>query len=143
MLRTALALTTAALTLAAAPALASAQDDGLRVFFPGDCKTNEYKPKKIQVFCADGGMSIAGIKYSTYGAKKAAGGGVATVNTCEPNCAAGNTEKYKVNVQLSRVRQCGDVPQFRRLRVTFPEGAPKGFKRGVTQRVGCADAPTR
>jgi hypothetical protein len=140
MLRTALALTTAALTLAAAPAVASAQDD-LRVFFPGDCQTNSFKPKKVQVFCADGGMSIAAIKYASYGSKSAVGSGVATVNDCDPDCASGNFEKYRADIRLSRVRQCGDVPQFTRLRVTFPEGAPKGFRKGVTQRFPCADAP--
>ncbi|HEY8584360.1 MAG TPA: hypothetical protein VIL49_15490, partial [Capillimicrobium sp.] len=136
MLRTSLALITAALALATAPAVASAQDD-LRVFFPGNCERNSYKPKAVQVFCADGGMRIAGIKYSSYGSDSAVGSGVATVNLCEPDCAAGNTEKYDADLRMSRVRQCGDVPQFTRLRVTFPDGAPKGFRKGVTQRFGC------
>lgn len=141
MKRTLIALTAAAATLAAAPAVAAAQDDDLRVFFPGNCERNQYQPKRIQVFCADGGMLITRIEYSSYGAKRAAGSGVARVNDCEPNCAAGNTSRHDVNLRLSRVRQCGDVPQFTRLRVTFPDGAPQGFRRGVTQRFGCADAP--
>ena len=142
MLRTALALTTAALTLAALPAVASAQD-GLRVFYPGDCQTNEYKPKNITVACADAGIRVTGITWERYGTKRAAGHGVGRVNDCEPNCAAGTTRRYHAHVTLSRVRQCGDVPQFTRIRVTFPMGSPAGLRRGINDRVPCADAPTR
>lgn len=140
MKRTLIALTAAVAMLAAAPVAAGAKDD-LRVFFPGDCKRNAYKPKSIQVFCADGGMLIQKITYRSYGAKRATGAGTATVKICEPNCAEGSTERHDVRLTLSRVRQCGDVPQFTRLRVTFADAIPEGFRQHVTQRVGCAEAP--
>lgn len=140
MLRTSLALAAAALTLAAAPAVASA-DDHLRVFFPGDCETNSYKPKKIVVACADANFFVKKIKYIAYGDTNAHGTGVARVNDCDPNCAAGEFHSYDVAVRLSRVKQCGDVPQFTRLRVIFSGDRPAGMDRRETQRRPCADAP--
>jgi hypothetical protein len=143
MRRTLLSVAAALVAAAAVPAAASAQGDQLRVFFPGDCQTNAYKPKSLTVFCGDGGMPIAKIRWSSYGAKQATGRGVASVNDCDPNCAAGTSSNYRARIKLTRVRQCGDVPQFTRLRVTFVGKAPKGFKRGVRQSFQCADAPTR
>jgi hypothetical protein len=143
MRRSLVTIAATALLAAAVPAVASAHSDHLRVFFPGDCQTNAYKPKSITVFCGDGGMPISKIRWTAYGAKQANGRGTASVNDCDPNCAAGTSTNYRAQLHLSRVRQCGDVPQFTRLRVTFLGKAPKGFKNGVRQTFRCADAPTR
>ena len=143
MRRFTLTLAAAAVAAALVPAAASAQSDKLRVFFPGDCQTNEYKPKSIQPFCADAGMPITKIRWTQYGAKTAKGRGTAAVNDCEPNCAAGKSRSYPVRVKLSRVRQCGDVPQFSVLRVTFVNRPHGGFKKSFIQPYECADAPTR
>jgi hypothetical protein len=143
MRRTLLSVAAALVAAAAIPAAASGGSDTLRVFFPGDCVTNAYKPTSLTVFCGDGGMPITKIRWSSYGAKQAAGRGVASVNDCDPDCASGTSTNYRARIKLTRVRQCGDVPQFTRLRVTFVGKAPKGFKRGVRQSVQCADAPTR
>ncbi|HEU4657043.1 MAG TPA: hypothetical protein VFR97_05940 [Capillimicrobium sp.] len=142
MLRTSLALATAALTLAAAPAVASAQDD-LRVFFPGNCERNAYKPSKIVVACADAGFVVKKIRWGAYGDTRAVGAGTARVNDCDPDCAGGTFHSYDAKVTLSRVRQCGDVPQFTRLKVTFTGDRPKGMDRSETQRRPCAEAPKR
>jgi hypothetical protein len=144
MFRTFATIATTALLAAAVPAAASAKSDHLRVFFPSDCQTNAYKPKAVTVFCGDGGMPISKIKWSAYGAKQAEGRGVASVNDCDPDCASGTSTNYRARLHLSRVRQCGDVPQFTRLTVTFVGKAPKGFKKGVrNQPFPCADAPAR
>lgn len=142
MRRFILPLAAAAAAALLVPAAASAKDD-LRVFFPGDCVTNEYKPTSIQPFCADAGMPITEIRWQRYGAKSARGSGVAEVNNCKPNCAAGKTRDYAVRVRLTRVRQCGDVPQFTRLRIAFADNRPHaGFRKAFHQSYRCADAPT-
>lgn len=120
---------------------ASAKNDNLRVFV-SNCQKQVYKPKTITVFCADAGVIISKVKYSSYGAKTATGTGTAAVNLCEPNCAAGKTKNFKVKFTLSKVTQCGDSYQFRRLKFTYTgKSKPKGNRTETTSYV-CADAPT-
>jgi hypothetical protein len=135
-------LAAAAVAAVAVPAsTAAAQNTNLRVFV-SNCEKQVYKPKTITVFCADAGVVIKKIKYSSYGAKTAAGTGTAVVNLCEPDCAAGKTKNYKVKLKLSRVTQCGDSYQFRKLQMTYTGAKPKG-NRTINQSFPCADAPTR
>jgi hypothetical protein len=142
MLRISLVLG-AVLAIALPASVASAQSDKLRVFFPKDCQQNVYKPKSFVVTCADANFEVRKVKYSSYGEKVARGTGTARINDCEPNCAAGTFKKYPVRFKLSRVRQCGDVPQFRRLTVVFTGDRPAGEDRRMRQPFRCADAPTR
>jgi hypothetical protein len=141
MFRPLAVLTTAAAVAAVAlPATASAGNTNLRVYV-SNCAKQTYKPKTITVFCADAGVIIKKVKYSSYGAKTATGTGTAVVNLCEPNCAAGKTKNYRVKFTLSKVTQCGDSYQFRKIRFSYTGDKPKGNR---TQSSGypCADAPT-
>jgi hypothetical protein len=143
MLRPLIALAAAAavaVPVVAAPA--GAADNDLRVYV-SNCVKQVYKPKTITLACADANSTITKIKYSSYGAKRAAGTGTAVINTCDPSCVAGKNVKYPVKVALSRVTQCGDSFQFRTVKVTFTGTVPKGYKKVYTQKYPCADAPTR
>ncbi len=133
----------AAATIAAVaiPATAaSAQNDNLRVYV-SNCETQVYKPKMITLTCADAGIVVKSIKYSSYGAKTAAATGTAYVNLCEPNCAAGKTKKFPVKLAFSKVTQCGDSFQFRKVQMTYTGAKPKGPK-VINQPFQCANAPT-
>lgn len=141
MLRPVIALTAAALLALPVATASAGSGNQLRVYV-SNCETQVYKPKTITVFCADAGVVIKKIKYTSYGAKRATGTGTATVNLCEPDCAAGKTANYSVRFTLSRVRQCGDSYQFRRLRFTYVDEKPPG-DRSMRQSFVCADAPTR
>jgi hypothetical protein len=135
-------LTLAALAAVAVPASATAAQNTKLHVFVSNCEKQVYKPKSITAFCADAGVIINKVKYSSYGAKQATGTGVAAVNLCEPNCAAGKTKNFKVRFKLSRVTQCGDSYQFRRLKFTYTgKDKPKGNRTESTSYV-CADAPT-
>ena len=138
-LRLLLPLTAVAASLAL-PAAAGA-GGGERVFFPGDCETNAYKPRTITVACADGNFQVRRISWTTYGSSSARGTGTARVNDCQPTCAGGRFRNYPARVVLSRVTQCGDVPQFRRLAVTFTRTRPRGFSVTERRSTPCADAP--
>jgi hypothetical protein len=143
MLRPLLALTAAAavaVPVLAAPAGAANND--LRVYV-SNCIEQVYKPKTITLACADAGFVVSKIKYASYGAKTAAGTGTAVVNTCDPSCVAGKSLKYPVTVGLSRVTQCGDSFQFRRVTVRFTKKVPTGMKRTTVQSFPCGNAPTR
>src|SRR3954451_23763553 len=119
---------------------ASAKNTNLRVFV-SNCQKQVYKPKSITVFCADAGVIITKVKYASYGAKTATGTGTAAVNLCEPNCAAGKTKNFRVRFTLSKVTQCGDSYQFRKIRITYTGAKPKG-NRTLNSAYSCADAPT-
>ena len=143
MFRSLIALTAAAfvaMPIATASA-GSGNDDQIRAYV-SDCVKQVYKPKTITVFCADAGVVINKIRYKKYNSRTATGTGTATVNLCEPNCAAGNTQNFKVRFKLYRVTQCGDAYQYRRLRVRYVGPKPPG-DRVINQTFPCADAPTR
>jgi hypothetical protein len=137
-----LTVVAAAAAAVALPATSSAQNTNLRVYV-SNCEKQVYKPSAITVFCGDSGVVIQKIKYSSYGAKTAAGTGTAVVNLCDPNCAAGKTKNYPVKFTLSKVKQCGDSYQFQKLQMTYTGAVPKGQKKTSTQSYGCANAPTR
>ena len=130
----------AALALLVAPAVATAGED--RVFFPGNCETNSYKPKTIIIACADGNFVLRKVKYSSYGESTARGTSTARVNDCEPNCGRGTFRNYAASFTLSRPRQCGDVMQFRRIVVRFTDERPEGFGTRTAESVPCSDAPS-
>lgn len=142
MLRISLVLAAVlAVALPATVASAGSSSTQLHVFFPKDCQHNVFKPKSIVVTCADANFMIKKITYSSYGTKSAKGSGTASVNGCDPNCAAGTFQSYPVTFALSRVGQCGDVPQFRRLTVTFTGAKPKGQAKTLVQPFRCGIPP--
>lgn len=121
---------------------AVAGGSGLHVFFPNDCQQNVYKPRSITVACAGANFRLTKVRWSSYGATTAKGSATARIDTCDPNCVSGTFHTYSVSVSLSKVKQCGDVPQFTRLAVTFTGTRPKGYSRVETQTFQCADPPT-
>jgi hypothetical protein len=136
-------LVAAVLAAAALVPPAVAQSGGsLHVFFPNDCEQNVYKPRSITVACADSNFRLTKVRWSSYGATTAKGSATARIDTCNPNCVSGTFHSYPVSVGLSKVKQCGDVPQFTRLAVTFTATRPKGYSRVETQTFQCAEAPT-
>lgn len=143
MLRFSLALgAILAIALPASVASAGSGSTKLRVFFPKDCQNNVYKPKSFVVTCADANFVVKDVEYSHYGKKTAHGTGTASINTCNPSCVEGTFKSYPVQFTLSRVRQCGDVPQFRRLKLTFTGKKPKGQSRVMRQPFQCAIPPS-
>ena len=143
MLRFSLALgAILAIALPASVASAGSGSNRLRVFFPKDCQHNVYKPKSFVVTCADANFVVKKVDYSRYGTRSARGTGTASINTCEPSCVAGKFKNDPVSFTLSRVRQCGDVQQFRRLTIRFTGKRPQGQRRVMRQPFQCAIPPS-
>lgn len=142
MTRLILVVVAACAAYMAVPGLAGAQSGGVRVFFPVDCVHNVFRPQSITVACADANFRVTNIRWRSYGQSSASGRGRARIDTCDPDCVSGTFRTYSVRVRLTRVRQCGDVPQFTQLVVTFQGTPPPGFSRAERQRFQCADAPT-
>jgi hypothetical protein len=135
-------LALAALSAVPVAATAAGSDDTQLRVYVSNCQQQVYKPKRITLACADANFRVRAIRYATYGDRTATGTGTAVVNTCSPSCVAGRFVTYPVRVRLSRVTQCGDSFQFRRVAVTFTKRVPKGMKRTDVTPFPCANAPT-
>jgi hypothetical protein len=69
--------------------------------FTWDCEMAEYKPETITITCADGGIFIEKIQWSSWNQAGAAGYGVLSENLCKPSCAEGQQVTATVNLRLS------------------------------------------
>ncbi|NUR84434.1 MAG: hypothetical protein HOY71_10150 [Nonomuraea sp.] len=99
----------AALALAAlSPAASAAARPTL-----ADCAGKpQVRPKQIILACADAGDVLHKLKWTSWSGRTARATGVESVNTCEPNCAAGHFVTHRVKVTLR-----GDGKRFTRIYV--------------------------
>ena len=70
-----------------------------------DCETAIYKAESITITCADGGIFVEKIQWSTWGKEGATGRGIYSENLCEPNCAEGKRVTAPVNITLSNLTE--------------------------------------
>ena len=70
-----------------------------------DCETAEYKPESITITCADGGIFVEKIQWSTWSKEGATGTGIYSENLCEPNCAEGKRVSAPVKLTLSNLTE--------------------------------------
>jgi hypothetical protein len=68
-----------------------------------DCEYPEYKPKAITFTCADGGLYVDKINWTSWSKNGATGTGIFYENLCEPSCAEGKQVSEAVNVELSNL----------------------------------------
>jgi len=66
-----------------------------------DCEFPVQRPAEIMLTCADGGMIVTDIKWTTWTSKQALGTGIYSQNMCEPSCAEGSREDVPVTIKLS------------------------------------------
>jgi len=70
-----------------------------------DCETPEYKPESITITCADGGIFVEKIQWSTWSKEGATGTGIYSENLCEPSCAEGKRVIAPVKLTLSNLTE--------------------------------------
>jgi len=89
------------------------------------------RPHSILVACGDGGYYLAQLKWSSWTAMAAAATGVAHVNDCTPDCAAGHFHAYPdVSVHLARPESCSDKKLlFTRIEWKYLKRKPSGIHR--------------
>lgn len=91
----------ASLGAGSAASAATTSPDPSKTYIVNCQGTLDYKPKQIIFACGDGGVYFGNIKWSTWDNNGATGVGTLYNNVCEPNCAAGNVQKYtKVKLTL-------------------------------------------
>jgi hypothetical protein len=129
------AATVIVLALAASGAAAPAS---ARTLY-NDCMQHlRFEPATINVFCADGGLQIRHIHWSSWHDAHARGSSTRTFgNDCKPNCAQGHFHRFHVRVLLRRPNACPDGSHvFTRVRITFLNRKWFGHRR-FTQSTIC------
>jgi len=104
-----------------------------------DCETAQYKPESITITCADGGIFVEKIQWSTWSKEGATGMGIYSENLCEPNCAEGERVTAPVKLNLSNLTENKGKVYLRTLDITtsdgkdFPWGRADGFQWDVME----------
>jgi hypothetical protein len=79
---------------------------GVRVV--GNCAGSQVRPSTIIVACADAGIQLTHLRWSSFGGSRVHATGDYTYNDCKPDCAAGHFHSYPVRVVLSHPMRCPD-----------------------------------
>ena len=104
------AITAGAVLLSAALAVSLFSSQQSKMLTPEqvltwDCETAQYKPESITLTCADGGIFVEKIQWSTWSKEGATGTGIYSENLCEPNCAEGKRVTAPVKLTLSNLTE--------------------------------------
>jgi len=91
--------------------------------FVNDCGTPSIKPDSLTQFCADAGVSVIHIHWSSWSAKGAAGSGTLAINSCDPYCAAGKYSYTPVRIELSGLKVLDGKSYLRNVVLTVLRGA--------------------
>lgn len=84
------------------------------------CTKATYKPRSYVIACADAGQSIEHATYRDWTRTVAHGAGTWVVNICEPNCAEGHYQRYRVAFTLSRPVTSAGRRVFSRITIQRP-----------------------
>ena len=104
-----------------------------------DCDTAEYKPESITITCADGGVFVEKIQWSTWSKEGATGTGIYSENLCEPSCAEGERVTAPVSLTLSNLTEYKGEIYLRTIDIStqngkdFPWGRANSFQWDVME----------
>ena len=87
-----------------------------------DCETAQYKPEIITITCADGGIFVEKIQWSSWSQDGATGTGIYSENLCEPNCADGERVTAPVKLTLSNLTEYKGKIYLRTLDISTTDG---------------------
>jgi hypothetical protein len=82
------------------------------------------QPSTITLACADDGIGIQGITWGTWTNESATGHATLWMNLCQPDCAAGKTADYPVQVTLSDVQASAQGRWFKSLTIGWESPRP-------------------
>jgi hypothetical protein len=82
------------------------------------------RPSTITLTCADNGIGVQNMTWTTWTTSAATGQGMLWLNLCQPNCADGKFAYYPVQVRLSNVQESAHGQWFRDLTITWESPRP-------------------
>lgn len=104
-----------------------------------DCEIPLHKPKAITLTCADGGLYIDEINWTTWDKTGATGTGTFYENLCEPSCVEGEQVSAPVKITLSDLSPRKGKNYLRTLDIStqdgkdFPWGRANGLQWDVME----------
>ena len=104
-----------------------------------NCELEKHKPELIFLTCADGGLYVQKIKWSTWSKEGATGIGIFSENLCEPSCAEGQRVAAPVYLRLSNLTEHNGKYYLRTLDIStadgkdFPWGRANGLEWDVME----------
>ena len=87
-----------------------------------DCESAEYKPESITITCADGGIYVEKIRWSSWSQEGATGIGIFSENLCKPSCAEGQQVEAPINLRLSNLTEHDGKYYLRTLDISTTDG---------------------
>ena len=87
-----------------------------------NCELEEHKPELIFLTCADGGLYVEKIKWSTWTKDGATGSGIFSENLCEPSCAEGQRVVAPANLSLTNLTEQNGKYFLRTLDISTSNG---------------------
>ena len=96
-----------------------------------NCEIPVRKPESILITCADGGIYVEKIKWSTWSQESATGSGIFSENLCEPSCAEGKRVTAPVNLILSNLTEQNGKYYLRTLDITTSDGKDFPWRRAA------------
>lgn len=100
-----------------------------------DCGSLETKPKEIVLACADANEYLDNVRWKSWKKKKAKGRATYKVNDCDPTCADGTWESYKVRVTLRKPRTQSGERVYSQMILRFPKTVPDGMKKKQREKL--------
>jgi len=97
-----------------------------------DCETAQYKPESITITCADGGIFVEMIQWSSWSQDGAAGTGIFSENLCQPNCAEGKRVTAPVKLTLSNLTELKGKHYLRTLEISTSDGKDFPWGRAIS-----------
>jgi hypothetical protein len=113
---------------------------------PAKCSDQRVAPASVVILCADAGVIARDLVWHDWGAPRTSAAGTASVNTCDPSCAAGNREEHPIVVVADRLVDCTyGRPQYTRITYSLPDRGPGSTGSGATEdrsvRFDCPKRP--
>jgi hypothetical protein len=97
--------------------------------------THRVRPREIVLACADANWGVGHLRWHRWGTSRAHARGIAFVNTCTPNCAAGTIVRYRVRVVARGLVRGRNGARYTRLRMVAFRRPPAHMPRSATFRV--------
>jgi hypothetical protein len=84
------------------------------------------EPTLITVACADGGIGVEKLVWTSWTQSNAVGNGEVWENDCTPDCASGTTHTYPATMSLSDVETTTSGRLFTQLAIVYRGTGPDG-----------------
>jgi hypothetical protein len=96
------------------------------------------RPRRIVLTCADAGLIVQTIHWTSWGHRIAKGRGTVRYNDCDPFCAGGHYHYVRgARLRMSRIRYCANTGHDQYHRLVIHSRAFKNRRHRYAMTVGC------